>query len=175
MSQDRRVAFVSSSAVPGTLSVQRPVVLHPCPKCSANQERSSPNVSRRAFLRRSILAGTAAILGLSSAWDKRRTQSHAADASDPSYGTPAPGDDTGTCQNCGGAGKVPCELCAGTGFWRAISGNDPNMRYKGVVCPECEGAGTIICPVCLGTGEGNVRGLLRRRAVQPGPGRILQS
>lgn len=79
------------------------------------------------------------------------------------------------CKNCAGSGKVTCELCLGTGFWRAISGNDPNQKYKGVVCPECEGTGNLICPICLGTGEGNIKGLLRRRAVQPGPGRILQS
>lgn len=79
------------------------------------------------------------------------------------------------CRNCSGSGKVPCELCLGTGFWRAISGNDPKQKYKGVICPECEGAGKLICPICLGTGEGNIKGLLRRRTVQPGPGRILQS
>lgn len=175
MTQNKGIAFVSSSAAPFVSSIRQPTVLHLCPKCNSNRDQTVSRVSRRVFLRRSILAGTAGFFGLSSLWDKRYSESRAADASDPSKGTPAPGDDTGTCQNCSGAGKVPCELCAGTGFWRAISGNDPKMRYKGVVCPECEGAGTIICPVCLGTGEGNVRGLLRRRAVQPGPGRILQS
>lgn len=79
------------------------------------------------------------------------------------------------CRNCVGCGQVACELCKGTGFWRALSGNDENLRYKGVVCPECEGSGKLTCPVCLGTGEGNVRGLLRRRTVPAGPGRVLQS
>jgi DnaJ-class molecular chaperone len=70
---------------------------------------------------------------------------------------------------------VPCDLCSGTGFWRALASNDANQKYQGVVCPECEGAGTLRCPVCLGTGDGNVKGLLRRRRVEPGPGRILQT
>lgn len=80
-----------------------------------------------------------------------------------------------TCNNCLGSGTIPCELCSGTGFWRALSGNDPKQLYKGVVCPECEGAGKLPCPVCLGTGEGNIKGLLRRRRVPPGKGRVLQS
>lgn len=83
--------------------------------------------------------------------------------------------DESLCKNCVGSGVVPCDLCSGTGFWRALAKNDVNQRYQGVVCPECEGAGTLTCPVCLGTGEGNVRGLLRRRRVEPGPGRILQT
>jgi hypothetical protein len=79
------------------------------------------------------------------------------------------------CKNCSGGGQVPCDLCSGTGFWRALASNDVNQRYQGVVCPECEGSGTLRCPVCLGTGDGNVKGLLRRRRVEPGPGRVLQT
>jgi hypothetical protein len=84
-------------------------------------------------------------------------------------------DDAPRCKNCLGNGKVPCDLCSGTGFWRALARNDVNQKYQGVVCPECEGVGTLTCPVCLGTGEGNIRGLLRRRRVEPGLGRILQT
>ncbi|OSX70255.1 hypothetical protein BU14_0827s0004 [Porphyra umbilicalis] len=91
---------------------------------------------------------------------------------DAGRAAPPPG---GGCKNCRGGGTVSCELCSGTGFWRAIANNDANQKYKGVVCPQCEGAGSLVCPVCLGTGEGNVRGLLRRRRVAPGPGRILQT
>lgn len=84
-------------------------------------------------------------------------------------------DDDVKCKNCVGSGKVSCDLCSGTGFWRALANNDRNQRYQGVVCPECEGEGTLRCSVCLGTGDGNVRGLLRRRRIEPGPGRILQT
>lgn len=87
----------------------------------------------------------------------------------------APTDADVACKNCSGGGIVPCDLCSGTGFWRALASVDKNQKYQGVVCPECEGAGTLRCPVCLGTGDGNVKGLLRRRRVEPGPGRILQT
>jgi len=79
------------------------------------------------------------------------------------------------CKNCYGQGQITCELCGGSGFWKALMGNDENLRYKGVTCPECDGAGKTTCPVCLGTKEANVRGLLRRRTVEPGKGRILQT
>eukprot|EP00172_Hildenbrandia_rubra_P001192 Plantae.Rhodophyta-Hildenbrandia_rubra.ctg17483.p1 GENE.Plantae.Rhodophyta-Hildenbrandia_rubra.ctg17483~~Plantae.Rhodophyta-Hildenbrandia_rubra.ctg17483.p1 ORF type:complete len:188 (-),score=17.43 Plantae.Rhodophyta-Hildenbrandia_rubra.ctg17483:423-986(-) len=79
------------------------------------------------------------------------------------------------CKNCRGSGKVPCELCQGTGFWKALSSTNPRQEYKGVTCPECEGAGTIICPVCLGTGDGNIKGMLRRKKVKSGKGRMLQT
>mmetsp|Transcript_18511 Transcript_18511/g.74400 ORF Transcript_18511/g.74400 Transcript_18511/m.74400 type:complete len:115 (-) Transcript_18511:2150-2494(-) len=72
-------------------------------------------------------------------------------------------------------GMVVCDLCSGTGFWRATANNDTRLRYKGVVCPTCEGKGELICGVCLGTGEGNTRGMLRKRKLQPVEGRTLQS
>lgn len=79
------------------------------------------------------------------------------------------------CRECRGTGSISCDLCNGTGFWKALMGKDELLSYKGVPCPSCEGTGEIICTVCLGTGEGNVRGLLRRRNVSPGKGRVLQS
>eukprot|EP00177_Eucheuma_denticulatum_P004208 GFKZ01007627.1.p1 GENE.GFKZ01007627.1~~GFKZ01007627.1.p1 ORF type:complete len:176 (-),score=8.35 GFKZ01007627.1:219-746(-) len=121
-----------------------------------------PEISRRSFLRKTLFSAASLFVT----------------GSQPQL-TPAAEEDApkteSVCKNCVGSGKVPCDLCSGTGFWRALAANDPKQRYKGVVCPECEGLGSLTCPVCLGTGEGNVRGLLRRRRVEPGPGRVLQS
>lgn len=160
----------------------------PCQPIAASIELVRPSAtavcsscSRRAVLSfgASALFG-AAVLGAAGA-------AGAADATDA---PPGPGekrgrgwkrpgeaaeDDDVKCKNCQGGGMVPCDLCSGTGFWRALASSDKNQKYQGVVCPECEGAGTLRCPVCLGTGDGNVKGLLRRRRVEAGPGRILQT
>lgn len=135
-----------------------------CPRRSPTKVSVSPRTSRRVMLRQSFLA-------LSTFFTRSLVDTESARAAAET----AAGADDSVCKNCSGNGKVPCDLCAGTGFWRALSGSDPRQKYKGVVCPECEGVGTLTCPVCLGTGEGNVRGLLRRRRVEPGPGRILQT
>lgn len=122
-----------------------------CPSCKGEKKTST----RRTFIKTCLFAASA-LLG------SQRTSAAEVVNDKP-------------CTNCLGSGEVTCELCLGSGFWRALSNNDPKQKYKGVVCPECEGSGNLICPVCLGTGEGNVKGLLRRRQVKPGPGRILQS
>ena len=132
------------------------------PLCCAKQP-SEPKITRRTVLKRLLTNSTATLLAFGVLQEEKdRDKSALAE------------DDRG-CKNCQGGGKVSCELCLGTGFWRAFAGNDDALRYRGVTCPECEGSGNKICPVCLGTGEGNVRGLLRRRTVEPGKGRILQS
>lgn len=133
-----------------------------CSKCS-NLSSQHPQSSRRTFLHRALFSTTS--LFISAAACPRLAQ-----ASDEKQK-----DSDNVCKNCIGTGRVPCELCSSTGFWRALSTDDPRQRYKGVVCPECEGVGSLICPVCLGTGEGKIKGLLRRRRIEPGPGRILQS
>lgn len=124
------------------------------PRCSAKQPTENKVTRRRAL--KTVLSGILAY-GVLQGKESVRAE-----------------DDKG-CKNCEGGGSVSCELCKGTGFWRALAGNDEQLKYKGVVCPECDGAGTITCPVCLGTGEGNVKGLLRRRTIEPGKGRVLQS
>lgn len=141
------------------------------PRCCAHDNCPKKNqVARRAFLR--VAAGAAVIHAAGLLPDPVSAEPEPNEEESPD----APADPSaGGCRNCQGGGRISCELCSGTGFWRALASNDPNQRYKGVVCPECEGSGRLTCPVCLGTGEGNVKGLLRRRRVEPGPGRILQS
>ncbi|GAB0497499.1 hypothetical protein MMPV_008832 [Pyropia vietnamensis] len=162
-----RPASTSASASP-------PPPPPPPPPSPPSSPLTAPALTRRSVLRGATLAAAAAALAaaISAAAPgpaAAETLAAPADARTPS---PPPG---GGCKNCRGGGRVTCELCSGTGFWRAIANNDSNQKYKGVVCPQCEGAGSLVCPVCLGTGEGNVRGLLRRRKVAPGPGRILQT
>jgi hypothetical protein len=169
------VAFVSQSPYVITTSDQRPASL--TRKCSRLCQSciGTGRKSRRAF----VQVGFAALASAFFACPTARADSTPEVSSDvgPATATGAgskPDANSSVCKNCTGSGKVPCDLCSGTGFWRALARNDVNQKYQGVVCPECEGAGTLTCPVCLGTGEGNVRGLLRRRRIEPGPGRILQ-
>ena len=43
------------------------------------------------------------------------------------------------CLNCSGSGKIVCELCGGTGRWRAVQRKRVTDRYEFIECPNCFG------------------------------------